>query len=496
VSASPLPRATLGALLRSEPLELRVDPRVPISDGGLDVAVNWVHSSDLADPTPFLSDGVVLLTTGTQFVDKAFSFEEYVSRLASHSVLALGFGTEVVRDGIPAELALACATFGLPLFEVPYRIPFIAVARANAQAVAAQAYARQDWALTAQRALARAALRPDGLEATIVELARQLGAWVALYDANGTRTLTHAARSSTPPDTAAIDTEVDSLVRRGGTVGGNIRVDGIPVILHTIGVHGRSGVLAIAGATLDREARSVVTSVVATAGLALEQSSVARRADQRLRATVADLLETGSASTARKVAEAAWGAFPPLPWIVLVTDEPLPADLRLLGGDPSRVFHGGTLVVAALSDAAAVRATFASLRSRAGTSTCDTPDDLLRALDEARAALTHPGSVITDFADLPRDLVHALATPAALALARRLLAPGEQHDAAHGTALLATLDIWLRSDGSNEAAAVALGVHRHTVRTRLALIERLLEVDLSSFAERANVWAALQLTPR
>jgi purine catabolism regulator len=27
-----------------------------------------VHSSDLADPTPFLADDLLLLTTGTQFV--------------------------------------------------------------------------------------------------------------------------------------------------------------------------------------------------------------------------------------------------------------------------------------------------------------------------------------------------------------------------------------------------------------------------------------------
>jgi len=499
MSASPLPRATLGALLRTDHLELTVDPRVPVSDKAMDVAVNWVHSSDLADPTPFLSDGVVLLTTGTQFVDSAFSFDAYVSRLVAHSVLALGFGTEVVRDGIPAELAAACAAFGLPLFEVPYRIPFIAVARANALAVAAQAYARQDWALTAQRALSRAALRPDGLEATIVELARQLGAWVALYDANGMRTLTHAARSSTPPDTAAIDTEVTSLAQRGGTIGGRITVDGVPVILHTIGVHGRSGVLAIAGTVLDREARSVVTSVVATAGLALEQSSVARRADLRLRSTVAELLQAGSVSTARDVAEAAWGSFPSSPWVVLVTDATLPETAPRLIANES-VFHGptelGTLVVAPLASAATVRSTFEQAGWRAGFSTCDDPELLVPALDEARAALAHPGSLVTNFADLPRDLVVSLAGPAALALARQLLAPLEQHDTANGTALLATLETWLRSDGSNEAAAVALGVHRHTVRTRLTLVERLLDVDLSSFAERANVWAALQLTTR
>ena len=495
MSASPLPRATLGALLRTDHLELTVDPRVPVSDKAMDVAVNWVHSSDLADPTLFLSDGVVLLTTGTQFVDSAFSFDAYVSRLVAHSVLALGFGTEVVRDGIPAELAAACAAFGLPLFEVPYRIPFIAVARANALAVAAQAYARQDWALTAQRALSRAALRPDGLEATIVELARQLGAWVALYDANGLRTLTHAARAATPPDSAAIDTEVTSLAQRGGTIGGRISVDGVPVILHTIGVHGRSGVLAIAGTVLDREARSVVTSVVATAGLALEQSSVARRADLRLRSTVAELLQAGSVSTARDVAEAAWGSFPSSPWVVLVTDATVPRPIT-----NSSFFHArttfGALVISPLSDAATVRSAFEEVGRRAGLSTCDDPESFAAALNEARAALAHQGSLVTDFADLPRDLVVSLAGPAALTIARRLLAPLEQHDAAQGTSLLTTLETWLRCDGSNEATAASLSVHRHTVRTRLALIERLLGVDLGSFAERANVWAALQLTSR
>ena len=37
----------------------------------------------------------------------------------------------------------------------------------------------------------------------------------------------------------------------------------------------------------------------------------------------------------------------------------------------------------------------------------------------------------------------------------------------------------------------ALGVHRHTVRTRLALAERLLGRDLGAFSTRAELWAAL-----
>ena len=41
------------------------------------------------------------------------------------------------------------------------------------------------------------------------------------------------------------------------------------------------------------------------------------------------------------------------------------------------------------------------------------------------------------------------------------------------------------------AAAQALGVHRHTVRSRVALAERLLGRDLSGFHARADLWAAL-----
>jgi len=69
-----------------------------------------------------------------------------------------------------------------------------------------------------------------------------------------------------------------------------------------------------------------------------------------------------------------------------------------------------------------------------------------------------------------------------------------QHDRAHGTALQETLRVWLENDCSHEACARALGVHRHTVRARIASAERALGVDLGSFAARAELWAALQVT--
>src|SRR5687767_9187696 len=92
---------TLRALLARRDLRLSLagdDLEPGALDSALDKAIRWVHSSDLADPTPFLSEGLVLLTTGTQFPhgdDAPDVYRAYVSRLAARGVVGLGFGTEV-----------------------------------------------------------------------------------------------------------------------------------------------------------------------------------------------------------------------------------------------------------------------------------------------------------------------------------------------------------------------------------------------------------------
>lgn len=78
---------TLRALLRRRELHLHLEgEESALESGALDQLVRWVHSSDLADPTPFLSEGLALLTTGTQFLesgDDPAVFAGYVHRLAA-----------------------------------------------------------------------------------------------------------------------------------------------------------------------------------------------------------------------------------------------------------------------------------------------------------------------------------------------------------------------------------------------------------------------------
>jgi len=88
--------------------------------------VRWVHSTELLDPTPWLSGGELLLTTGIQLTGPK-SQRELIARLAEHEIAGLGFGTGFTHRKLPAALATEARKREFPLFEVPYELPFIAI---------------------------------------------------------------------------------------------------------------------------------------------------------------------------------------------------------------------------------------------------------------------------------------------------------------------------------------------------------------------------------
>ncbi|MBD8206569.1 PucR family transcriptional regulator [Microbacterium sp. CFBP 8790] len=476
--------------------------------GSVDRPVRWVHSSDLADPTPFLSEGLVLLTTGTQFADATpADYEAYVGRLLARGVRALGFGTEVVRDGIPAGLTAACLAAGMPLFEVPYRTPFIAVARAGAEAIAADAYARRSWSLAAQRAVSLAALRPDGLAATLAELSRQLDCWVGLFDAAGAVRTEYPVDALAPAALDAVTAEVTTMLHRGTRAASTLRIDGTAVSLQTLGRGGHlRGALAIAADDLDHEARSVVTAVVAMAALVLEQQDGLGRAIGTFRAGLVQSLCTDDPALARRASRDLFGPLPTAPVVVALTPATaarsgaLAEWLEMRASERrGELFFGrgddGFVVVVP----AAARGLLDEIADRfeivVGCSAPTGYEAFSSALAQARTArerLSTPG--VADFADTARaGLLAALGSEAARSVAAGVLTPLRAHDEAQGSALLETVDAWLTHDCSHEATAQALGIHRHTVRARIAQAERVLGRDLSSFAARAETWTALRL---
>lgn len=68
-----------------------------------------------------------------------------------------------------------------------------------------------------------------------------------------------------------------------------------------------------------------------------------------------------------------------------------------------------------------------------------------------------------------------------------------QHDKAHNSALIETLEAWIPSNGNLVAAASSLGVHRNTLNHRMHQIETLGGLDLAQAQQRLNIAIALMI---
>lgn len=488
---------TLRTLLHRPELRLALISDSARAEEWLDRPVRWVHSSDLIDPTPFLADDLVLLTTGSQLSRRASDTAEYVARLVHRGVLALGFGSGVHTVGVPDTLAEACAAAGLTLFEVPYDIPFLAIARAHAEAIAAQAYARRTWALESQRAIAIAALRPRALESTLAELSRRLGCWVGMYDAAGA--LVHEHPHPLARGAETVRQGASDMLARGGAASRTLEDGDAAFTLFTLGRSGRlRGIIAIAMAALDPETRTVVTSVIAMAGLALEQNAQNARARRRLHAQVLSSLRSDDPALARRVL----GSLPAAPVTVAVTQNTGRVDAVLDWWERRRTDAGtaafvaeapeGLVMCVSAHDQAAYDELAERFDIRLGVSGAWEYTRFSQALGEALTAFRHGASGVARYDAGDAGILDALTGEEVMLRARARLAPLRRHDEVAGSDLEQTLTAWLEHDTHSERTAAALGIHRHTLRARIAQASALLGTDLSSFPARAEVWAALR----
>ena len=491
------PAPTMRTLLTHPELRITLTAPEAGTDAALNHPVRWVHNSDLVDPTPFLSDDLVLLTTGGQLTEQdADGTTAYVNRLVNRGVLALGFGSGVHRVGPSDELVAACAAAHLPLFEVPYDVPFLAIARVHAEAIAAHTYARRTWALEAQRALALAALRPRALESIMGELARRLDCWVGLFDTGGSLVHEHPAAAAT--HTAVLQTGVAELIGRGAAASRTIGDDEYSVF--TIGRTGQlRGALAVAETTLDAEARAVITAVIAMAGLALGQSEQISRARRRLLTQLLESLKSDDPALARRVL----GSLPSAPVVVAITDTPR-VDAVVAWGERMRAVAGAVSFIAEDADGlticvgAGTEAMIDQLAEQFGIRIGVAPPadyrDFSRAHAQAKAALRRVADAgVVRYHDVAAGgVLDALISDETRVLAQTRLAPLRARDAETGSDLENTLVVWLENNAHSEKAAASLGIHRHTLRTRIAQASSLLDADLSSFPARAELWAALR----
>ncbi|MFI7067644.1 PucR family transcriptional regulator [Kribbella sp. NPDC050124] len=467
-----------------------------------DLPVRWVATSELADPTPYLEGGEVLLTTGLETADWHEEWRPYVERLVSAGVAALGLASGLTHRRPPRELLAACRAAGLNLFKVPRPTTFVAISRTAAGLLDAEREGAARRSLDAQRALTQAALDVEPLPALVSRLAHLVEGAAVLVDWEGEPIEGPHGPLGTDLDLAAVCAEVVRIRRGGLRAAASAASHAGTTLVRPVGARGRPEVwlAVLVSSRLDDVARLAVTTAVSLLSLAVEGRREQRAVGRRLRQRAVEFLLFDDPRTAQVVLSATAQAdrAPRLPRQVAVVRARGRADAveDALGvAENRRVLAAvvdGDLVAMATPSGAAAFADELSARGLAGGIGRTVPFDEVSASDvTATHALgaTGPGIPVRAWDDLARGGVAGLLGPdLAGAFARSFLAP-----ISDDPVLVATLGAFLRRHGSRGETADELSVHRNTVRNRVEQIETRLGASLDNPQVRVDAWVALQI---
>ncbi|SNS58317.1 purine catabolism regulatory protein [Streptosporangium subroseum] len=458
----------------------------------LDRPVRWVAVSELEDPTPFLEGAELVLTTGMRL--DARNAGSYVDRLVGREVTGLGFGIGLGHEKIPAALVDAAARAGLPLIEVPRDTPFVAIGKVVSELLAAEQYDEISRAFAAQGRLTRAALRPEGPQAVIDRLARELGGWALLLDEAGA--VRHATGRGAAVAAEGLRPELERLRKSEGRGAPTSLALSTPlehVIVQPLGARRIRGFFAVG---LERPFTPVAHTVVNAAGslltLAIEHGGEHLAAERRVRSAVLRLLLAGQVQAGRETLERLGDGFPCGPLVVIAAGGDGEAVLEAGGNEFAAADEGRVVLVVPAGRADTV---VSALRDHGplGVGATVSPEDLRTGLEQADRALASArrGAVpVMRFADLAGQSLMSLLDPdVTAAFSSALLAPLREHGSRAD--LLASLRAYLECNGHWDAAAQRLGVHRHTLRYRMRRAAELLGRDLDDPAVRAELWVAL-----
>jgi purine catabolism regulator len=502
-----------------------LDVEVLAGEDALDASVRWVHISELADPTPWLSGGELLLTTGLQLGDAATQ-RAYVERLSAHGLAGLGVGVGFAHEHVPPALVEAAREVGFPLLEIPYELPFIAVTEQAFTRLVNEQYALLRRSIAAQERLQRVVLAERGLDGIVGALAGLVGGTAIVLDARGAPLAMRSFRRPLGDEqVAAIGAEAHRRARAGealpfapdqGDLAG--RALALPV-----GADGRAPQAWVAGvkdagglAEVDRLALHQGVTVVA---LELLRRRVADTTERRLAGDVLAAIargDLGGADLARRLEPFRLGervavvaVEPPMaePLGAVLEGEALPALVAAEGGRAVALVPGlsddellelGERVHARLAAEAGPATAVA-----AGVGRAVPAADARRALHEARFALE--ARALADGQDPSRpavgtwrdlgsfQLLLALQDHEALGLyCDALLGPIEAGEGQYGGELMRSLEAFIECNGQWERAAQQLFCHRHTLRYRIRRIEELTGRDLTSARDRIEFWLALR----
>jgi PucR family transcriptional regulator, purine catabolism regulatory protein len=502
-----------------------------VSDLGLEVVagrsgaanpVRWVHISVEVDPTPWLSGGELLLTSGIQLADDR-ERERFIDRLAGHDLAGLGFGLGAAATRPPRALAERAERIGFPVFAVPYAMPFIDITETAMSRLVNERYDILRRGAVVQGQLENLVLEGRGLGAIAATIGGAVGGAVAILDAGGAPLACHDPGGALldPRGLSAIGGQVAA---RGADARPFIATDpSLPAgafarpVGRPAGRRPRAWIVVLtADGRLGELTRMVVQGAVPIVALELDRSGTASETERRLtRQVMVDAQAGGDAGELALrlgpfgiggevcvlVFSVAGGADAERALQEALAAERLPAAVATQQVDGREALcaivepgERDPLDVAAKAQAA-LAADLGGEPAVATSRAAGTGDlgRLFREASWALRALDGDGRV-GSWHDLgPESLLLSVGDPEVLRFYRdRMLGPIEAEESGYAAELLRSLETFIQLNGQWERAAKLLHCHRHTLRYRIEKIEKLTGRSLAAATDRIEFWLALR----
>jgi hypothetical protein len=511
---------------------------------GMDRTIRHVYTTDLPDPSRYLTPGDLVLT-GLIWCREPGDADLFVSALVKAGVAALGAGEALGQ--VPAEVIQACGRHGIALLAVPAETSFAAVTEEVGQRLSGDRATAMTRVLGRRRLLLSAVAEGAGLDAMFRLMGRELGIECWLLTALG-RVV--GGTGAVLPEPLALRLACEYLKADRLPALAEVSVTGAGAGRYTLfGVGGEpritSWFLVCAGREQDwpHELRESVAELAADVALERARLDAARTGERKLAEAIVTMLASGGGEGAAsaEIASLMRAAGLPSDGRYLVAAMSAEAD-RVTGpnADRWRCDLAGELVmplaegalVAPLGDEIVLL-----VPSPGGAAPADTPSALLftaailraqptlesdrsrvrlavgvSALAEGVTALsgawheavsarrlaavrgTTAVSVVTSDEVASHELLLATVPASVLRSFReRLLGPLAAYDDRHRAELLSTLREFLACSGSWNACAAKMYVHVNTVRYRIRRIEELTGRDLSHLDDQVDFFLALRI---
>lgn len=491
---------------------------------GLDRPIRWVHTSELTDPTRWLSGGELLLTTGMGMKGSPAHQRSYLRRLVRAGLAGLGLGVGLGLDSVPAPIARAADREGFPVLEIPYQVPFIAIGEAVASSLAEDRVRELEMSEEIHDRLARLAALGSGPADILEEVVSMAPGWVYLFTAKGGVVASASDAADVPAASAVWEGLPPGLVaEQGPRSSSSLNATGSMLALTVVSGKKTDGVVAFGRpGRLEVRDRLVVRHAVTVLALLLASRRAVAEVERRVAGDVVAEAVEGHLAGPQLQRRLELAGFPPGADVTVVVAElrdGAPVELEEMAGQLVEWFESeaerARLAVTADRIVALVvhpspRALVEKLsrgvpvaaavqeRLRFGIGQEVKLSDLKSSYLTAILALTAapPSARVASGDDLGayRLLMGAQPGPVLEGFVRATVGPLLDRDAERGSELFASVRAFVAAGARWEEGAAALGVHRHTLRYRIKQAQELLSRDLFSPEDRMEIWLACKAT--